>query len=83
MSRSFFSLATVGTLAALSSLLPACSGSSGNAGTDRVLGQSDFTSAPPIGTQAGGSTFGAAGGDENAGAAAPTTGGKTATTAPA
>ncbi len=75
MSRSFFSLATLGTLAALFSLLPACSGNSGSEGTNRVLGQSDFSSAPPVGTMTGGgASFGAAGGDENAGAAAPTTG---------
>ncbi|HEX7664712.1 MAG TPA: beta-propeller domain-containing protein [Polyangiaceae bacterium] len=87
MSRSFFSLASVGALAAVSSLLPACSGSSGGGGpsAERNIGQSDFTSAPPVGTQGGGSFNSAGEGDTaGGGATAPTTGGsKGATTTPA
>ena len=83
MSRSFLSLATVGALAAVSSMLPACSGGSSSGGdpNQRVSGQSDFISAPPVGTNAGSSesTFGAAGGADNA--ATPTTGASKGATA--
>ncbi|MEO7111148.1 MAG: beta-propeller domain-containing protein [Polyangiaceae bacterium] len=75
MSRSFLSLATVGALAAASSMLPACSGGSSSGDpSQRISGQSSFQSAPPVG-QSGGSSesFGAAGGD-SAGVA-PTNGG--------
>jgi len=81
MSRTFFSLATVGALAAVSSMLPACSGGSGSGDPNqRVSGQSDFRSAPPVGTSGGGgrgAAFGA--GEDNAGVA-PTAGGSKATT---
>ncbi|MEO8874877.1 MAG: beta-propeller domain-containing protein, partial [Polyangiaceae bacterium] len=78
MSRTFFSLTAVGALAAASSMLPACSGGSGTGDPNqRVSGQTEFTSAPPVGSGGGvsnGSSFGGAE-DNGAGAAAPTTGG--------
>jgi hypothetical protein len=81
MSRTFLSLATVGALAAVSSMLPACSGGSSSGGdpNQRITGQSDFASAPPIGTNAGtGASFAGAGGAENS--AAPTAGAAKGTT---
>lgn len=84
MSRSLLSLATVGALAAVSSILPACSGGSSSGGdpNQRISGQSTFESAPPIGTNAGsGAAFGSSNGaTDTAGAAAPTTGGKSTST---